>query len=704
MSLPDEESSLSSKLAGGVAEGAAGNPPKPPLEVSEAQAVPNDNHDAEQVGKTQTPATKLCTGEAVGEGADKCEATLNPPLRTRRSVTKDRIEVQKPNNIPRCTVCGEDVPVRERLDYRDRLRFVEWLSKHLSKLHDLVVQLFIEFFMWALVNIYFREVTVVNTESIPKTGAVVFYGNHQNQFIDALLIRANCGRPVRFIMAEKSFHRPIIGQFARMMHAVPVVRPQDVPLIPGEGSLTRMDGAIVHGEGTKFTTLLLDGDVIIWWKGTIKCTAQVLHVNSDTELELTMPVMPSNVVGQPTPFRISRRIDHSVMYTSVYETLQNGECIGIFPEGGSHDRTSLLPLKAGVALFSLGAAERGVSVKVVPCGLTYFYGHKFRSRAYLEFGDPITPSEELVALFSRDRRKATGIFLEHLNAELRGFTINVPNWSALNFLHGFRQLYQPPNCILATRDYLRLARRLSVIMEAEKDNPEFIDYRNRVENYRDYCNALLVRDSQAATLGKLGSIEAQQLQLLFRRSFTLFLMGVILVPFFVVCLPIGILASLLADRQRKKALSESTVKVMGVDVEGSYKLLVGFFSVPLVFTFVSLVTFFYTDLRTALTVFFSLPMAMYVSLLILQEAMMELRAALPLLMSVISKHKQFRKLYERRKALVALTNELVRKWDPELAEEVQTYVRESNCDMKRREPSLFSLRHSSLRRLADKNN
>ncbi|KAF8276184.1 putative glycerol-3-phosphate acyltransferase [Trypanosoma cruzi] len=698
MSESVEKIVSSSKLEGVIDNGTH----MKPHELHETQAVPTGDKDAEKAGKTQRKDRMSASVKTGVEDGEMGEAARSSSLQRRRNSVKDRIEVTKHNKFVRCKDCGDDIPIGEWPDHRDRLRSVRLLSLRVSKFHEFVVSLFIDFFMWVLMNIYFREVTVVNKEMVPKTGAVVFYGNHQNQFIDAMIIRANCGRPVRFIMAEKSFHRPIVGQFARMMHTVPVIRPQDVPIMPGEGFLLRMNGAIVHGEGTKFHTSLANGDVIMWGKGTNNCTAQVHCIISNTELELTMPVLASNVVTQPTAFRVSRRIDHSTMYASVYQTLQKNQCIGIFPEGGSHDRTSLLPLKAGVALFSLGAAERGISVKVVPCGLTYFYGHKFRSRAHIEFGEPITPSEDLVELFSRDKRKATGIFLEHLNAELRGFTINVPNWSALNFLHGFRHLYQPPNCTLATRDYLRLARRLNAIMEAQKNNPEFIDFRNRVENYQDYCNALLVRDSQAATLGKLGTTEAQQLQLLFRRSFTLFLMGVILVPFFVVGLPIGFLASHLSQRHRKKALSESSVKVVGADVEGSYKLLVGFFSVPVVFTFVSLIMFFYTDLRTALTVFFSLPMAMYVSLLILQEAVIELRAALPLFMSVVSKHKQFRKLYERRQALVALTNELVAKWDPELAEEVQTYVRESKDDMKRREPSLFSLRHSGLRRLADR--
>lgn len=42
-------------------------------------------------------------------------------------------------------------------------------------------------------------------------------------------------------------------------------------------------------------------------------------------------------------------------------------------QGGSHDRTEMLPLKAGVCIMSLGAMNaHKISVKLVPCGLNYF--------------------------------------------------------------------------------------------------------------------------------------------------------------------------------------------------------------------------------------------------------------------------------------------------------------------------------------------
>ena len=60
---------------------------------------------------------------------------------------------------------------------------------------------------------------------------------------------------------------------------------------------------------------------------------------------------------------------------------------GIFPEGGSHDRTDLLPLKVGVALIAYSSLEKdGINVPIVPVGLNYFQAHRWRGRAVVEVG------------------------------------------------------------------------------------------------------------------------------------------------------------------------------------------------------------------------------------------------------------------------------------------------------------------------------
>lgn len=38
----------------------------------------------------------------------------------------------------------------------------------------------------------------------------------------------------------------------------------------------------------------------------------------------------------------------------------------------------------------------GLEVTIIPCGLNYFHAHRFRSRAYVDFGKPIKVSQELV--------------------------------------------------------------------------------------------------------------------------------------------------------------------------------------------------------------------------------------------------------------------------------------------------------------------
>lgn len=60
------------------------------------------------------------------------------------------------------------------------------------------------------------------------------------------------------------------------------------------------------------------------------------------------------------------------MYSSVYKKLSDGGCIGIFPEGGSHDRTDFLPLRAGLAIMALGAmsANPELQVTIVPVGVS----------------------------------------------------------------------------------------------------------------------------------------------------------------------------------------------------------------------------------------------------------------------------------------------------------------------------------------------
>lgn len=51
-------------------------------------------------------------------------------------------------------------------------------------------------------------------------------------------------------------------------------------------------------------------------------------------------------------YKIFKRIDQAKVFGNVLDVFTKRGAVGIFPEGGSHDRTDILPLKAGVAIIA----------------------------------------------------------------------------------------------------------------------------------------------------------------------------------------------------------------------------------------------------------------------------------------------------------------------------------------------------------------
>lgn len=104
--------------------------------------------------------------------------------------------------------------------------------------------------------------------------------------------------------------------------------------------------------------------------------------------------------------------------------------------GGSHDRTDLLPLKAGVSIMALGAmsANPGLEVQIVPVGLSYFHAHKFRSRAVIEFGTPRAVPRDLISLFDQggdQKRESCNQLLDIIYDGLKSVTVQAPDYETL---------------------------------------------------------------------------------------------------------------------------------------------------------------------------------------------------------------------------------------------------------------------------------
>ena len=95
------------------------------------------------------------------------------------------------------------------------------------------------------------------------------------------------------------------------------------------------------GDKTKFTTDFKKGDtlkIILDKKDKTKIEDQIIdEIKSDTELILKSPGANGSDPEKAYKYKIIPKVDQSIMFKSVETVLSEGGCIGIYPEGGSHD-------------------------------------------------------------------------------------------------------------------------------------------------------------------------------------------------------------------------------------------------------------------------------------------------------------------------------------------------------------------------------
>ncbi|KAJ1909358.1 Glycerol-3-phosphate/dihydroxyacetone phosphate acyltransferase [Tieghemiomyces parasiticus] len=451
-----------------------------------------------------------------------------------------------------------------------------------SALAYLVYDLTVWFFCQTI-SIFFRDIGERNAHSIPTEGPVFFVAApHHNQFVDPIVLLRHCRRRVYLLTAASSMKRRFVGAFARAIRSIPVARAQDCA-VAGTGRVRLVDRyhapTRLLGVGTQFTSQLHPGDSVAIPDAS--GSSEVVRVMSDTELEVRREfkdLRALEALTQPdgTPFKIYPHLDQSGVYDAVHRRLNQGDCIGIFPEGGSHDRAQMLPLKAGVAVMTLGAmAENSdLNVRIVPCGLNYFHPHKFRSRAIVQFGDPISIPPALVAQFKRggtEKREACSKLLGVISEALQSVTINTPDYETLQLIQAGRRLYRPDGRKLSMGQVVELTRRFVKGYMIFKDHPAVVELRERIAEYNQDLKYYGLRDHQ---VGRMVLNRADALVLMAWRLVCLGVMATLALPGVVLNGPVFVAAKLISKRKAREALAKSTVKIEGRDVLATWKILV----------------------------------------------------------------------------------------------------------------------------------
>lgn len=500
-------------------------------------------------------------------------------------------------------------------------------------------------------------------------------------------VRLEAGRRISFLIAEKSMRRPLIGSLAGAVGGISVSRAQDLQT-KGAGRIyleDRMTPLKITGVGTQFTSKLQPGASIVL-PGETTGSSEVETIESDTSLTLKREfkgLKAWDLLTQEngTEYKIAPKVDQSAVYNEVFTRLNEGGCIGIFPEGGSHDRTELLPLKAGVAIMALGALLKNPScdLKIVPCGMNYFHAHKFRSRAVIEFGAPVEVPKELVDMYAiaDTKREATKQLLAMVYDALTSVTVQATDYQTLQVIQAGRRLYKPAHKKLPLQSIVELNRRFVFGYKSFKEDPRIKKLEADVVKYNKDLALMGIKDHQLTNL-KLAPLHV--FGLLVYRSGKLFLLALGTLPG--VCLfgPVFLAAKVFSVKKAKEALKGSSVKIQARDVLATWKLLVAAVVTPFVYFFYAIlgtwITFRYKlgpdyireqypILTIPLITLILLPMVTY-SALRFGEVGMDIYKSLRPLYLAMTNSDILDQLQDRREALAEQLTTMINTLGPEL--------------------------------------
>jgi 1-acyl-sn-glycerol-3-phosphate acyltransferase len=302
---------------------------------------------------------------------------------------------------------------------------------------------------------------------------------------------------------------------------------------------------------------LMDGFLLI-----AKCGRWPLHFMANAKLweyKLLAPVLDS--IGAVPVYRREEHdgeIDNQKAFERLYEVIESGDCMGIFPEGISHAESQLVKLKTGTARIALSVGARGkTDVRIIPCGLNYIHRHRFRSQVLIEFGEPIIVDEQWLQEYDKDEQATVRKFTDHLAKALVDVTLNAPDWRTLRFIQAARRLYKPASADLAPGEYVELSRRFVDGYLQAIDDPELQAFRDEVENYQARLDMLGLKDHQLRQPVTLG----YAFRKVMLRSLTMLALLPLAIPGALLHLPVGWIAATVGERFSYAMDDIATLKV-----------------------------------------------------------------------------------------------------------------------------------------------
>jgi hypothetical protein len=156
--------------------------------------------------------------------------------------------------------------------------------------------------------------------------------------------------------------------------------------------------------------------------------------------------------------------------------LENGEAVGVFPEGKSHDLLRIEQVRSGAARLAVQAARRGTPVVVIPLGLNYECKERFRSAVWVRVGEPIEVNAALLHGGEDDRKAARALTTE-IDHQLKAVALHLEEQPWAAFLPDLEVLLPPapefaqvPGALLRQRK--RIADAMNYFLSSNRPRAE----------------------------------------------------------------------------------------------------------------------------------------------------------------------------------------------------------------------------------------
>jgi glycerol-3-phosphate O-acyltransferase/dihydroxyacetone phosphate acyltransferase len=327
------------------------------------------------------------------------------------------------------------------------------------------------------------------------------------------------------------------------------------------------------------------------------------------------------------------------------ELLKKGGAIAIFPEGVSHDKPNLQPLKTGAARIALGSVSSGknpgsLDLRIVPVGLFYTEKTTFRSEALLHFGEsfPVAPVE--LDEHGQPPREVVKELTVKIETALREVTLNAESDADLAVARIAEDVFTS-----VTPHEENLAERMEFLQKFVSDAPTEDDAKleKKLAEYNKNLDRLGI-ESEFLALADFS--KKFVLKHAFLRSWHLILLAPFAVFGAVLHFPAYQFGKLMAYSQTKKGF---------YDMASTMKLLTGLVFMPLTWLAFAGVLYFYFGWLVALL---SIPFSFlcgYIALRSLEE-ISDLRGWLNAITVFFLKREKFLRLLAERRTLFEKIN------------------------------------------------